>query len=302
MTLDLNGSGRTPRIAIMGEFSAGKSTLCNLLMRTRALPERVTATRLAPVWMTRGPGQNIRMTTDGEAQPIDINALDSLPFEGTRYIRLYLEAEILDHCDFIDFPGISDPNMDAEAWESVLTEADAVLWLTHATQAWRQSEAAVWDTVPEDVRQLSLLLVTRFDKLTTESDQSRVLMRLERETQGLFHSVLPVSLTDALAAGDDYEAWSASGAADMMERLVDVISTLTLRSTSRADDTGAEAPVDTGVVDPDPAPVDTAQIAVSDVGPAKPVAPVEPSTPRIVPRRVKPSGTARRPRPEALRA
>lgn len=301
MTVELTGGTRPPRIAIMGEFSAGKSTLCNLLMRTRALPERVTATRLAPVWMTRGPGQNIRMTTDGQAEPIDIDMLDTVPFEGTRYLRLHLEADILEHCDFIDFPGISDPNMDAEVWESVLTEADAVLWLTHATQAWRQSEAAVWDTVPEEVRQLSLLLVTRFDKLTTDTDRARVLTRLERETAGLFHRVLPVSLSDALAAGDDYEAWTASGAAEMMDQLLEVISTVSLRTAASAKTEPETAAPAEASAEADPTPA-AEVVTISDVGPAKPEQPVDPMAPRVVPRRVRPTGTARRPRPEALRA
>lgn len=297
MTLDLNGSGRTPRIAIMGEFSAGKSTLCNLLMRTRALPERVTATRLAPVWMTRGPGRHMRVTHDGEEQPVDINALDTVPFAGTRYIRLCLEADILDHCDFIDFPGISDPNMDAEVWESVLVEADAVIWLTHATQAWRQSEAAVWDTVPEAVREVSMLLVTRFDKLTSELDRARVLTRLERETGGLFNRIFPISLLDALNAGEDYEAWTESGAAALMDHLAELIGTLTLRSalpaeTEKKAETTADAPATE-------APAPEAPLKVTTVGPARPEIPTEP---RIVPRRVKPTGSARRPRPEALRA
>ncbi|MEL7131150.1 MAG: dynamin family protein [Pseudomonadota bacterium] len=307
MTLDLNESRRTPRIAIMGEFSAGKSTLCNLLMRTRALPERVTATRLAPVWITKGPGQDVRVTHQGEEIPVDINTLDTISFEGTRYIRLHLDADILDHCDFIDFPGISDPNMDAEVWEDVLTEADAVIWLTHATQAWRQSEAAVWDTVPEAVRDMSVLLVSRFDKLTSDQDRARVLSRLDRETQGLFNCIFPIALIDAVAAGEDYDAWTESGAAAFMDHLVDLIGSLEPRAAVASDpDRATEpSPLDTPqeeqaltTAEDDDAQAE-APVTVTTVGPARPDAPM---APRIVPRRVKPSGMSRRPRPEGLRA
>ena len=43
-----------PCVALMGEFSAGKSTLSNLLIGTEALPVNVTATQLPPVWLSRG--------------------------------------------------------------------------------------------------------------------------------------------------------------------------------------------------------------------------------------------------------
>jgi hypothetical protein len=108
----------------------------------------------------------------------------------------------------------------------MLGEVDAVLWCTHATQAWRQSEAAVWDTIPEAVREKSVLLVTRFDKLTTDRDRRRVLARLGKETKGLFGEMFPISLTEALAAGDDYDAFDKSGGGAFLQHLIPLIDTL----------------------------------------------------------------------------
>ncbi len=221
------GGPRKPRIALMGEFSAGKSTLSNLLMGSRPLPEKVTATRLSPVWMSQGNDTPYRIGTDGTTEPISIDQLESVPVEETFAIRLFVDADILSVCDLIDFPGISDPNMSSEVWERVLPEVDAVIWCTHATQAWRQSEAAVWDTMPDAVRNHSILLVTRFDKLTSERDRSRVIKRVSRETAGLFSGIYPVSLLQALAAGEDQDRWDASGAGPFVNRLIETIETLT---------------------------------------------------------------------------
>ncbi len=298
MTPQLSRNGRKPRIAIMGEFSAGKSTLCNLLMNMRALPEKVTATRIAPVWMTKGIGQHMRVTTDGTEEPIDINDLGAVAFQDTLYIRLCIEAEILDQCDFIDFPGISDPNMDPEVWERMLGEANAVIWLTHATQAWRQSEAAVWDIVPEEIRRKSILLATRFDKVVSEQDRVRVMHRLKKEAGPHFDRIFPISLTDAWAAQDDYDRWTASGATELMDHLANMIVDLANPEKTEA------APADTAQEAEIP-PLRAEKAAVKTVGPAK----AEPesvktdhATPRIVPRRVRPSGTRRHARPEAMRA
>jgi len=41
-----------PVFALMGEYSAGKSTLLNFLLDQAALPTKVTATNLPPVWLT----------------------------------------------------------------------------------------------------------------------------------------------------------------------------------------------------------------------------------------------------------
>jgi GTP-binding protein EngB required for normal cell division len=279
-----------PRIAIMGEFSAGKSTLCNLLLKARPLPEKVTATRLSPVWMTKGPGQHVRVTLDGEEHPVDLNLLDEVPIEETRYIRLFMDADILDHCDFIDFPGISDPNMDAEVWERVLNEADAVIWLTHATQAWRQTEAAVWDTVPEEVQENSILLITRFDKLLTDTDKSRVLNRVKKEAGFFFDAVFPISLLEAIEGANDFEAWQASGAEAFMEHLAELVGRL---GQARADGTDEGGNDNTAEKSSDVAPVKLH--AVEDT-----VSDAEPAAPRIMPRRVKPLGVGQRRR--SLRA
>jgi hypothetical protein len=221
------GTRRKPRIALMGEFSAGKSTLSNLLMGQRPLPEKVTATRLSPVWISYGSRAPYRVGTDGTKEPVSIEQLESIPVEETHNIRLFLEADILEVCDLIDFPGISDPNMSSSVWERMLPEVDAVIWCTHATQAWRQSEAAVWEHMPQAVRENSTLLITRFDKLTNDKDRSRVVKRVTRETQGQFGAVFPVSLLQAIQAGDNYALWEASGAGPFTAHLIDVIERLT---------------------------------------------------------------------------
>ncbi len=228
MSNQATGSGgpRKPRIALMGEFSAGKSTLSNLLLGARPLPEKVTATRLSPVWMSYGDQSPYRVDIDGTTEPVSIDMLETVPVDDTHVIRLFMEADILDVIDLIDFPGISDPNMDSDVWERVLPEIDAVIWCTHATQAWRQSEAAVWDMMPDVVRENSILLITRYDKLTTDNDRRRVLRRVRRETDGQFGGTFPISLLQALEAGDDYDRWDGSGAGPFVDHFLNTIATL----------------------------------------------------------------------------
>ncbi len=219
---------RKPRIAIMGEFSSGKSTLCNVLMGARPLLEKVTATQLPPVWLSYGDDDAYTMGLDGVAYDLDLRDLEQVSLETTEHVRIHMKSDILRYCDLIDMPGISDPSMSPEVWERMAHLADGVMWCTHATQAWRQSESGVWNGFPQDMRRNSLLLVTRFDKILGDKDKSKVIKRVRQEVDGLFAEVFPVSLLQAMKAGDDETKWIDSGAEaftsalfDIMHRLID---------------------------------------------------------------------------------
>lgn len=215
-----------PRVALMGEFSAGKSTLSNLLLGKSALPVNVTATQLPPVWMSYGDAAPYAVTPEGEEFDVDPSFSD-VTVEGTSHVRLFHDSKFLEMCDLIDMPGISDPNMAAEVWQRVIHEADIVIWCSHATQAWRQSEAAVWSTMPPELYKKSLLLLTRMDRILSDRDRQRVVKRVEKETEGLFRKVVPASLLMALEAGEDADAFAASGAEFLVRcilKLVDEVA------------------------------------------------------------------------------
>lgn len=212
---------KRPRVALMGEFSAGKSTLSNLLVGQSALPVNVTATQLPPVWMSYGqaPAYRVGLEGDEEEVPSDFSGVS---VHDTRCVRVFMESTFLKNCDLIDMPGISDPNMDAAVWQRVIGEADIVIWCSHATQAWRQSEAAVWGTMPDGLYDKSLLLLTRMDRILSDRDRARVVKRVQSETQGLFREVLPVSLIQALESKGDPNAWETSGADHLVKSLMEL--------------------------------------------------------------------------------
>ena len=216
-------SGDKPVIALMGEFSAGKSTLTNLLIGAQALPVNVTATQLPPVWISAGDDAPYRVALDGNEYDVDLGDLSDVVVSDNSHICVSHRAEILDLCDIIDMPGISDPNMDAEVWQRMIHHADAVIWCTHATQAWRQSEAAVWSMLPSELYSKSFLLLTRMDKILSERDQMRVVKRVGRETHGLFRELFPISLTRALASNGDADKWIDSGADDFVHALTELV-------------------------------------------------------------------------------
>ena len=234
---------KKPRIALMGEFSAGKSTLSNLLIGGNALPVRVTATQLPPVWICAGDEDPFYVDVNEVSHSVDLNDLSDIDVEDTQYIRFFRNVDVLGLCDLIDMPGISDPNMSSDVWERMVPYMDAVIWCTHATQAWRQSEAAVWASMPPALKEKSILLLTRMDKIVGERDRARVLARVKKETQGEFAAIFPISLIDALAAGDDREAWEHSGADQFTHCLVDILVSFRNAARRLRSNSGAKQPL-----------------------------------------------------------
>lgn len=215
-----------PRIALMGEFSAGKSTLANLLLEQDCSPVKVTATQLPPIWYSFGDERATRVSNAGTYEQIALDEHMIENAEDTQLIFVDLSADILDSIDLIDMPGTSDPNLPEQYWKTILPLVDLVIWCTPANQAWRQSEAALWEEVDPDLRARSLLLITRYDQVRSEIDRARILKRVRMEAGDVFGAVLPVSLTEAQAAPSNEDVLESSGVSEMIRYLIGALEGL----------------------------------------------------------------------------
>ncbi len=244
---------KMPTLALLGEFSAGKSTLANVLLGAQKSTVRVTATQAPPIWYVFGTGMPVHIGTDGTETELTSRSLEDLSLVDTRAVRVSVEADILRRMTILDMPGSSDPNMSPDVWDALLPLADIVIWCTPATQAWRQSEAAIWDMVPVLLQQKSLLLLTRMDKVSPSSNRARVKDRVVRETNGLFRDVLPVSL---LNVGPSPAECEVSGLKQVMKALSDTLAGAPVEKTVPV---AADEPVS---LPQSPAPVVPRRVAV----------------------------------------
>jgi len=212
-----------PRIALMGEFSSGKSTLLNLLMGEALLPTKVTATELPPVWFSYGQPRAWWVGKDGREHPLDFGSFQGVPMSA-RCVRVVTPSPMLERCDIIDTPGISDPNLEEDSWRFAVGHSNLVLWCTSATQAWRETERSTWISLPNRLRANSVMVVTRSDKLGP-GDREKVKRRLARESFGLFGGLVFLSTPDAvkglraLTETGDAALWEASGGSELDARI-----------------------------------------------------------------------------------
>ncbi|MDQ2067874.1 dynamin family protein [Xinfangfangia sp. CPCC 101601] len=201
-----------PRLAVVGEFSSGKSTLLNLFLGEDALPVRTTATASPAVWLSYGDDEGYYIDAQGQRHNLPAGGLDEVPAD-SRHVRLFLLSDFLQTCEILDLSGLADPSRTDDLTYEMLGHAQCVIWCTPATQAWRQSERAAWLAVPERIRARSILAITRIDKLRSEQDLERVVRRVKHEAQGLFTAFAPISALMAQRSliDNDVELWEASG-------------------------------------------------------------------------------------------
>lgn len=215
-----------PTFALMGEFSAGKSTLLNLLLGGDVLLTQVTATNMPVVWMTYAEEPKaFALGRDGALDAFDISNLGDAAHKDKLLLRLEMPIEILKRIDIIDTPGISDPRLAQGALEFLGPYLDFVVWCSAANQAWRQTEHAMWTSLPPRLHAQSIMALTRADTLKKPKDLIKVVGRCEKEAGKLFRDICPVSTVAALATLgpdgriSDKKGWNASHAAALFSYL-----------------------------------------------------------------------------------
>ncbi len=237
-----------PTVALMGEFSAGKSTLLNLLLGGEVLPTQVTATNMPVIWMTYAEEQSaFGLSHDGVLHECDMKTFTQDNQQEYLLLQLAMPIEILKRIDVIDTPGISDPRLALDALKFLGPYLDFVVWCTAANQAWRQTEKAMWTSMPPSLRATSILALTRADTLKKSADLEKVRRRCIREADGLFGDYAPIAALAALAArSDDGEvidpsSWTKSHADTFMMSLEKAITLAVDACTARATIAGSAA-------------------------------------------------------------
>lgn len=202
---DQPGRGDSPaRIAVLGEFSAGKSSLLNALLGHRLLATGLVETTEVPTLIEFGERIEIFASREqGDETPIDAEAMSTSTARrsaptGTSAFRLTAPAPLLRRLSIVDTPGSNTPTKKHRDEASGAAAACAAwLFATRAEQALRKSEID-W-LVDHGARHRAFVVaLTQADRLTSR-DASRALHAARRRLReaGLRHAlVLSVSVED----------------------------------------------------------------------------------------------------------
>ena len=229
---------RVFRVAIAGEFSTGKSTLINALLGKALLPTALEActavvTRIRRAEADEEPGVLVTFSRSGTRRVAEEALRSSLTFQGQAGDDFPVEAEVLlpagtflDHgIEIVDTPGVNDPEARGEQVTlGFLPKADAIIFVTHAARAFKESEIDfLRDRVGDQDRGRVLFVVNACDLIEEDEDREDLRERahqLLHEKYGRFQTHL-LSARDGLAAREknDAQGWDLSGLFSLSEQL-----------------------------------------------------------------------------------
>lgn len=190
------------KVLVMGEFSAGKSTMINALIGEPILPERaLTATaiiteikygtsRKAIIYPIKGrwkggdapfevPVTELRKYllinhNIGDADGKDANTMEgnviASPFERA---EVFMPLDILkDGVEIIDSPGLNDPASHGDITHKYLPNVHAIIYCVNGLRAYSQSEKVVIENLVIKHYTTPIFLVTRYDNVCEDNENS----------------------------------------------------------------------------------------------------------------------------------
>ncbi|WP_148821325.1 dynamin family protein [Campylobacter concisus] len=190
-----------PLIAVIGQFSSGKSTFLNALLGQDILPSGLTPVTAKAVRLkfAKIPLLSVKFINGSESllASSDLTELNKLG-EQVSSMTLYAPSEILKEINFIDTPGLNSlRDADTKETKNTLKKVSGAIWLSLANNAAKASELESIKEILKANDLKAICLINQKDKLS--EDELENLLKHAGQTYGeLFEDIIAISSKQAL--------------------------------------------------------------------------------------------------------
>lgn len=192
-------------IAIVGQFSSGKSTFLNALLSKDVLPTGITPVTSKVTYINYGERYEMKVTyLSGKEVFVPIQEMDSYldqrksTIKDIKYLTLYAPLELLRTISLVDTPGLnSQSQRDTQTTHKVLQDVGGIIWLSLIDNAGKHSEATTLEQYMKAFKEKTICLLNQKDKYSPEQI-AQTKAYVEERFDHYFVQVTPISAKLAL--------------------------------------------------------------------------------------------------------
>lgn len=186
-------------VAVVGQFSSGKSSLLNAILGADILPTGVVPVTAKPTFIKYAPQSMLKaLYKDGREEFLPVSELSAFvdqrgDLKDVEALYIYADKDILKQISFIDTPGLNSLSAnDTKETLKILRKASGLIWLSLIDNAGRAGELEELALVPKELKEHAICLLNQKDKLNDE-EIARVLAHSKITYDDYFKEVLPIS-------------------------------------------------------------------------------------------------------------
>lgn len=162
-------------IAIVGQFSSGKSSFLNAILKDDILPTGVVPVTAKPTYIKYAPKPFLMaLYKDKREEILEISELANfvdqrLNLNEVLNLTIFLPNPLLKRVNFVDTPGLnSRSDADTKETLNILDKVGGLIWISLIDNAARKSELLQMQSIPQSLKKRTICLLNQKDKLSDD--------------------------------------------------------------------------------------------------------------------------------------